>query len=279
MSTQLPDFLYHYTSGQALLGILESDSVWATQIRYMNDSKEFTHAVYLATQALHMWAMASSNQTGTRAELCRAVISYLEELDHLPIYVACFSEISDSLSQWRGYCPPNFGYRLGFDRVKLVKAAEEQGFKLKKCVYDRDEQLQTVSKWIKQTIEALEACCPTGADPFRYTLANSDKFLPDFVAFAPYMKDPSFSDEHEWRIVGLVRGDDNRVNLRPGRSLMVPYVPITLNSTTARSPIYDIRVGPTPDPKLAMKSLSLRFWKDVRLLGGISISSVPYRDW
>jgi hypothetical protein len=279
MSTKLPDFLYHYTSGQGLLGILQSDSVWASQIRYMNDSKEFTHAVEHATQALHMWSMASSNQTGTRSELCRAVISYLEELDHLPLYVACFSEISDSLSQWRGYCPPNYGYRLGFDRVKLVKAAEEQGFKLKKCVYDRDEQSQTVSKWISKTIEALEAGCPTGADPFRYTQANSDKFLPDFVAFAPYMKDPSFIDEREWRIVGNVRGDDNRVNLRPGRSILVPYVPIDLYSSTARSPIYDIRVGPTPEPILAMNSLSLRFKKDLRFPGGLSTSSVPYRDW
>lgn len=279
MSTQLPDFLYHYTSGQALLGILESDSVWASQIRYMNDSKEFTHAVEHATQALHMLSMASSNQTGTRSELCRAVISYLEKLDHLPLYVACFSEIFDSLSQWRGYCPPNCGYSLGFDRVKLESAAEEQGFKLKKCVYDRDVQSQTVSKWASKTIEALEAGCPTGADPFRYTHDNSDKFLPDFVAFAPYMKDPSFSDEHEWRIVGRFRGDDKLVNLRPGRSLLVPYVQFCLYSKTDRSPIYDICVGPTPDPRLAINSLSLLFWKDVGIPGGMSTSSVPYRDW
>jgi hypothetical protein len=279
MSTQLPDFLYHYTSGQALLGILESDSVWASQIRYMNDSKEFTHAVEHATQVLHRLSMASSNQTGTRSGLCKAVIRYLEELDHLALYVACFSEIPDSLSQWRGYCPPNFGYSLGFDRVKLDTAAEEQGFKLKKCIYDRDEQSQTVSEWASKTIEALEAGCPTNIDPVKYTYANNDKFLPNFVAFAPYMKDPSFIDEHEWRLVGRVRGDDSRVNLRPGRSLLVPYVPIDLYLTTANSPIYDIRVGPTPDPKLAINSLSLRLWKDVRFPGGISTSSVPYRDW
>jgi hypothetical protein len=279
MSTKLPDFLYHYTSGQGLLGILQSDSVWASQIRYMNDSKEFTHAVEQATGALNMLGMASPNKTGTRPELCRAVIRYLEELDHLAIYVACFSEISDSLSQWRGYCPPSFGYRIGFDRVKLDTVAEEQGFELKKCVYDRDEQTQTVSKWASKTIEALETGCPTNEDPDEYTYANSGMFLPNFVAFAPYMKDPSFIDEREWRLVGRVRGDDNRVTLRPGRSLLVPYVPITLNSTTALSPINDILVGPTPEPRLAINSLSLRLWKNVRFHGGMSTSSVPYRDW
>lgn len=245
----------------------------------MNDSKEFTHAVEHATQALHKLSMASSNQTDTRSELCRAVISYLKKLEHLQLYVACFSEIPDSLSQWRGYCPPNFGYRLGFDRVKLDTAAEKQGFKLKKCVYDRDEQLQTVAEWASKTIEALEAGCPTGADPFRYTQANSDKYLPDFVAFAAYMKDPSFSDEHEWRIVGRFRGDDKLVNLRPGRSLLVPYVQFNLYSKTDRSPIYDICVGPTPDPRLAINSLSLLFWKETGIPGGMSTSSVPYRDW
>jgi hypothetical protein len=35
--------LYHYTDQRGLLGILRSQSIWATHIRYLNDSSEYNH--------------------------------------------------------------------------------------------------------------------------------------------------------------------------------------------------------------------------------------------
>jgi hypothetical protein len=37
----VPEFLYHYTSQDGLLGIISSASLWATNISYMNDATEF----------------------------------------------------------------------------------------------------------------------------------------------------------------------------------------------------------------------------------------------
>jgi hypothetical protein len=36
-----PEFLYHYTSQDGLLGIVKSGTLWSTNIFYMNDSTEF----------------------------------------------------------------------------------------------------------------------------------------------------------------------------------------------------------------------------------------------
>lgn len=36
--------IFHYTSGDGLLGILSSDTIWATSIHHLNDGKEFSHA-------------------------------------------------------------------------------------------------------------------------------------------------------------------------------------------------------------------------------------------
>lgn len=36
--------LYHYTGIGSLLGIITSESLWASSISYMNDSKEIIHA-------------------------------------------------------------------------------------------------------------------------------------------------------------------------------------------------------------------------------------------
>lgn len=37
------DVLYHYTSQAGLLGIIANDSIWATDIRALNDWTEFRH--------------------------------------------------------------------------------------------------------------------------------------------------------------------------------------------------------------------------------------------
>ncbi len=43
--TAIPAELCHYTTCAALLGILESRTLYATHIRYLNDSQEFIGAV------------------------------------------------------------------------------------------------------------------------------------------------------------------------------------------------------------------------------------------
>lgn len=268
--------LHHYTSGPGLLGIFGSDSVWATQIRYMNDSKEFAHAAELATAALG--GLRTGRRGDKYAQLCAAVASHLESISGLALYVACFSEIHDSLSQWRGYCPPSFGYSIGFDGDLLLQIAGEQGFQLRPCIYDRDAQTQAVSEWARETLATLDAGCPVEADPIQYTSDHCNSFLQKFVAFAPYMKDLSFKDEREWRLVGLVPANDPRVSLRPGRSLLVPYVPVTLHSVTDRSPIWNVCVGPTPHIELAINSASHLFQK-AKIRNGITRTMIPYRDW
>lgn len=43
--THKPRTLYHYTSDSGLLGIIETKSIWATNVRYLNDSKEYALAL------------------------------------------------------------------------------------------------------------------------------------------------------------------------------------------------------------------------------------------
>jgi len=39
----LPEAIYHYTSPEALTGIVRDKQLWATNIRYLNDSQEFVY--------------------------------------------------------------------------------------------------------------------------------------------------------------------------------------------------------------------------------------------
>lgn len=268
--------LHHYTSGTGVLGIFASDSLWATQIRYLNDSKEFAHAMELAMSALRR--LRDNRNDDKYIQLCAAVSSHLESISGLALYVACFSEVHDSLSQWRGYCPSSFGYSVGFDGDLLRLIAHEQGFQLQPCVYDHNKQIQSVNAWAHETLAELDAGCPTDADPAEYTRTNCSAFLNKFIAFAPYMKNSSFEEEREWRLVGLVPSNDPRVALREGRSLLVPYVPIKLYSATDRSPIWNVCVGPTPHIELAMNSLT-RLFPKANIRNGATRTMISYRDW
>ena len=42
--------LYHYTSLSGLLGIIENKCIWASDIRYLNDSNEFSYTIELASE-------------------------------------------------------------------------------------------------------------------------------------------------------------------------------------------------------------------------------------
>jgi hypothetical protein len=48
----MSDLLYHYTTQEGLLGILESKSLRATWIHYLNDSREFWHAFEVAKEQI-----------------------------------------------------------------------------------------------------------------------------------------------------------------------------------------------------------------------------------
>lgn len=275
MQTQ-PPILHHYTSGTGLLGIFDSDSVWATLIHSLNDSNEFGHAIQQAQSFL--FAKRHKSEDATLNELGSGLAESLDRIAQLNVYVACFSGMEDSLSQWRGYCPPAFGYSLGLFGEELNRIAQPQGFQLHKCIYDHDEQRRIVEKWAMHTLQDLRATLPTGVNPTVHASNNSHKYFEAFSSFAPLLKNRAFKDEYEWRLVGIVPSNDPRVKLRPGRSMLVPYVPITLGLAKNAGLVWNIRVGPTPNTQLATDAAT-HFFGRAKIKNGISPSMVPYREW
>jgi hypothetical protein len=47
-----PDLLFHYTTSQGLLGIVQTNNLWATNISYMNDTSELTLACRMTREIL-----------------------------------------------------------------------------------------------------------------------------------------------------------------------------------------------------------------------------------
>jgi hypothetical protein len=271
-----PLLLHHYTGGTGLIGIFESDSIWATQIQYLNDVKEFVHAIEIAKRFLYTAKQDATDATDIA--LCVALCEAIASLSQMKIYVTCFSEVEDSLSQWRGYCPPGFGYSIGFCGSELRMIAKPQGFELVQCIYDDPEQQRVVKAWTTRTLSTLRQTLSSGVSPQMHVQQSYNTFLPECITFGAALKDRAFRDEREWRLVSLVLSDGPVVQLRPGRSMLVPYVPIRLDLRKNDSLIYNIRVGPTPNLDLAMMAAA-QYGDRFRIKNGIGRSMVPYRDW
>lgn len=271
-----PPLLHHYTSGSGLLGIFDSDSIWATLIHSLNDSKEIQHAIDLARA--HLFRLRHGSSDEPLNCLNETLADSLDRVSQVGIYATCFSAMEDSLSQWRGYCPPGFGYSLGLFGEELRRVAGSQGFELRQCIYKHEEQLRVVERWASQALQDLRTTLPERTDPATHAQENCHKHFQSFVSFAPTLKNHAFRDEHEWRLIAMIPSDDPRVTLRPGRSMLIPYVPVKLGLTSNPSLIWNIRIGPTPNMTLASNAAT-HFFRRARIKNGIGPSAVPYREW
>lgn len=105
-----PSRVYHYTSLDGLLGILKSQQIWATDIRYLNDASEDLYATRAIEQVLTEMGTDDNAQPGLTAaiNMSRPTTSRA--------HAACFCQARDLLSQWRAHSAGGTtSYALEFD--------------------------------------------------------------------------------------------------------------------------------------------------------------------
>jgi hypothetical protein len=266
-----PKTLFHYTSAAGLLGIIQSKTIWSTNIRYLNDTKEYGLALE-TTQAVLEHRMKRARRDFERA-LIKVMIEGLEPAEGVDIFVSSFSQQGDQLSQWRGYCPSGGGYSIGFKTDLLIKSTEGNKLQfLASCVYDEIKQSELIEEVIAEVARfgyQFDSEHPDQQDRlFREAFKLFERLVP---LLGPVIKHRTFDEESEWRLISPAESlGPMTPELRPGRSMLVPYIEHRLASDDERLDLAEIIVGPTPHPELAKKSV---------FVGNISESEIPYRDW
>lgn len=273
-----PPVLYHYTTQQGLLGIINNKEIWATHTQYLNDAREFIHAVDIFRQELdRMIADPPTNE-------CRDFLSRLSthlrlELQSINVCVCSFSSEPDSLPQWRAYGGAASGFAIGFSGEFLRKAIGDGGW-LSPVLYEEGEQQALVYGVLHESL-----------DDYRANPAKSHEIENSFIAhlyrYAPLLKHTSFKDEREWRIVTRPRMFGmSGFDYRAGKSSLVPYFRISLSESKSLG-LEKIVVGPTPHPQNSLRSVrGLLMMHSIKLddpvFGkGVLVlpSDVPYRNW
>ena len=274
--------LYHYTAFSGLMGIVESRSLWATDIRYMNDSAELKHTVDLIRAEITRRIGAGAADTGLLNHFLDWV-SHRVTNGHL-LFAASFRSHGNLLSQWRGYSKLGKGVSLGFDPDYIVRCARGQSFQIGKCIYSKADQRGL----IVQVVDAVEALARVRGDaaglldPSGAYHGIFEKIESDLLRIAAVLKHPAFEEEEEWRIVSPVMTDyvDAPVKFREGTSMLVPYIEFRLlpekDKAVALEHVY---LGPTPNINISMNSVKMYLSKHGVLPSkGITYCQIPYRQ-
>lgn len=273
LSIQPQEILYHYTSQSGLYGIITSRSLWATDIHYVNDSFEFSYAIDMAKRIL-------DSKWKNEIEFTEMIKSHLLSICSVHKYVFSLTAKGNLLSQWRGYCPKSGGYALGFDSKKLTEiASRDHEFYLYPCCYDVPTQHELIQEVLKEAFEKYLEVKKDCFDPNDISKKCWGQFTSRFEVIASIVKDPSWSEEHEWRLASPpLKTTHPQFKIREGKYNLIPYIEIPLGNSPDELPFKKVIVGPTPHQELAMESvgdlLSIN-----NLHCSVERSFIPFRDF
>jgi hypothetical protein len=282
-----PAVLYHYTTAKGLIGIVQSQTLWATNADFLNDAQELQFGRRELHDALHKQADALSppdDESGgpnyARATVMRSAADQLfpgglyAQRRYHAVYVACFCEKPDLLSQWQRYGGPG-GYAVGLRAFEIglerpaepgprseqfgpIEEASAEGPRLVKVRYGNTAMGNAIAK-VLHTIAPRPVGHP-GADG--YARAQSI-VLPALAG----IKHPAFYEEREWRLVVVT--DQHKPCFRPSPLGVTPYISLRY----PRDAITEVIVGPGAEQDLREQGVKLLVGEEV----DVRSSGAPFR--
>jgi hypothetical protein len=282
MSESPPETLFHYTSQQGLLGMLQGRELWATKVYYLNDGREIAHGFDVARAYLE--GRPHFKDEGESGLLLRTLHDYIDRVSLMNVCVASFTELGDQLSQWRGYGRPGDSYSIGFPGAYLQENWRREMWVLSRCLYDYDEQVAAVGEVVQRAVERfqflLEPGRMTETDPGKIMGAAAEsagfEYIFALLRVAAAIKDPSFAEEREWRLISG-RLDRPKMSFRAGKHTLIPYHRLALRDLEGQ----DLRVlvGATQHPTLAMGAVLEVMQHEGLRYSSLDHSKVSFRDW
>jgi hypothetical protein len=232
--------LFYYCSASGLTGIMTSRSFWATNLRHMNDASELAYGGELVKDRIS--AYLGEDLDSNQAEFLWGLLPLLNPFGKdYDAYAVCFSQTPNDLGQWRGYADGGRGYAVGLSADGLrhkvcVRVADAEMPWFGRVIYDRTEQDAILAGLISVVMDMWGELKP---GPTYDRDLNALKFAARqvFGEVIPFLKNPSFAAEQEWRLLVLslppLDADDidYHVKVRERDRRLYPYVEFVARET------------------------------------------------
>jgi hypothetical protein len=314
-SRTIPEQVWHYTTVQAFEGIVTSGRMWATDVRFTNDKTEFIHARDIAKVCIDSLDATGGLSGFPASDLRNMLATAFDEGPLSPlrnqVYLVCFSQAGDLLTQWTQYAGGGHGVSIAFD-LRYIRPPKEAEIAVTfaPCVYRLPEKEQLVSstfarwtetvsaisketrdtRWVREQLKAsskIDRICyfqTSWADLLRgrdevikvrlYDAWKKTRF--DLLRVASHCKDEAFFAEQEWRLVlprpATRQSSENPIKFRGTRGT-VPYFESNLFHE-GNLPISEIKVGPLCNETERVRQIVERNGYNCP----VTTSSVPLRE-
>jgi len=286
------DILYHYTSLNGFLSIIETQSLFFSNVNFLNDSKEIKHGVDIVLKAI---------KETEKDENLGILLKMKENIDLLyksEKYVTCFSKDGDLLSQWRAYGNNGKGISIGFEFSDLTDSFDKYltGTHIE---YDEKTQIESTKEYINLIIDfynKIQDNYDWNGQDFNNLVAKQIITFLNNVIYS--FKHPSFIDEREYRLQLEVDNktynkNDIDIKFRATESLIIPYTVIKnsyasyleTNESNEIEPIFPskklpiskIIIGPSLDYETVKIGIKQFLFENGYQEIDIEKSNVPYR--
>ena len=298
--------LFHYTNATSLLGIIQNNCLWATNIRFLNDFSELQAGLDFTED--HLFSLVEEGLKNKKIEIDPETISAIKEIINrvlsftkdnftklFNLYVTSFTSRADSAYHWEAYCNQGHGYCIEFDSDKLKKC-ESNAF-TKEAILSVKESPLTIPRTVKiSDIEYIQnkskisnlfgnkivnAITSMDTEFFNNNENDRDKAAllmersKDLVMLLSCIKSQDFFHEHESRLIECSYDNyTNSIKFREKKGILTPYKEIDISPNCIKS----ITIGPSLNFTLAKEGL-IRMKKTKNLSFEIIKSNTPYRNF
>lgn len=264
LKNNLPEKIYHYTSPYGLQGIIDSNSMWFTHYKFLNDRSEKYYAFNIFKECfINQKEKLNNNFYEAVMNLLCEEGNFNENIFYHKVskfpdyYIASFSLNSDSLNMWNYYTKNSSktGYSLEFNLSELKDSLVYKSYNYYRVNYDKDKLIEKINYYI--------SCFNKGWDNNR-----SKEFLHCLCmllievidAESLQNKHQAFSSEEEFRIVFKIE-ERNREKIRCEKlmkfrelnGIIVPFLDIGFDKKSVKG----IRISPTQQDELAKEGLRM----------------------
>jgi hypothetical protein len=225
--------LYHYTTLDGLLGIIDRDCLRATHVRFFNDREEFRDAYSRCYRDEFIECLAPGISEEAIQHLSEQLIP---SEDRYETFLISFTDDEaapqeqktkpgDRLSQWRAYSQGSGGFSLGFDCDSIMNCWEGCQFKraeggawIHRCIYNPEQKLRAVAELGSDKNAEIETFSKERFDEFiqsnnrepndaekqellkPYRVRAFSEARAYYFLHAARFKNEAFAEEYEWRI-------------------------------------------------------------------------------
>jgi len=281
---------YHYTTIDGFKGIIESNGLWLSEAKYLNDKEEIINGKNKAIEVIN-FLMKTKKKYKIFSDILNGAIEKLNSLDFSNNYICSFSLKFDDLDQWRAYGKNGSGICIEFTRDKEKYTLFEifNFMQFAKVIYNDKEKYIILHRiiFIYFYYYCFDLKKGNYIDKEDYINFLVSSLSHNFILF----KNQAFQSEKEIRLI--YTGDPiksfTKKSFRISNNIIVPFINLADSKITdgqtnkllaqeQKLPITKICIGPISNQEAIIEASIKEFLEFYGYSKDIVIrSTIPYR--